>query len=161
VVSIYPHAHYLAKEMRGTATLPDGRVTPLIWIKQWDVRWQDQYRYRAPVFLPKGTTLQMRFSYDNSASNPRQRNRPPQRVLWGPQSTDEMGALWLEVIPRRREDAGVLTSDFDRRSLAADLASAEQFVRTRPGEPAAHTRLGTKYVQAGRVGRRGRASSRR
>jgi Flp pilus assembly protein TadD len=150
-VSNYPHAHYLAKEMRGTATLPDGTVTPLIWIKQWDVRWQDQYRYRTPVFLPKGTTLRMRFTYDNSAANPRQRNRPPQRVLWGPQSTEEMGALWLEVILRRAEDAGLFAADYYRRTLAADLASAEQLVRTRPLEPAAHTRLGTKYVQAGRV----------
>ena len=33
-VSVYPHAHYLAKEMRGTATLPDGTEKPLIWIRQ-------------------------------------------------------------------------------------------------------------------------------
>jgi Flp pilus assembly protein TadD len=150
-VSIYPHAHYLAKEMRATATLPNGTVTPLIWIKQWDVRWQDQYRFRSPVFLPKGTTLRMRFTYDNSASNPRQRNRPPQRVRWGARSTDEMGALWLEVIPRSAEEAGLLVADFNRRGLAADIAGAEQQVRTSPAEPAAHTRLGIKYAQAGRV----------
>ena len=33
VLSVYPHAHYLAKEMKGTATLPDGTVKPLIWIR--------------------------------------------------------------------------------------------------------------------------------
>ena len=69
-VSIYPHAHYLAKEMRGTATLPDGSERPLIWIRQWDFRWQDRYRYRSPLFLPQGTRLSMRFTYDNSAANP-------------------------------------------------------------------------------------------
>ncbi|HEY6506771.1 MAG TPA: hypothetical protein VIY56_02085, partial [Vicinamibacterales bacterium] len=102
-VSIYPHAHYLAKEMDGTAVLPDGRQVPLIHIRSWDVRWQDQYRYRTPVPLPRGTTVRMRFTYDNSAANPHNRNRPPQRVRWGANSTDEMGALWLEVVPRRPE----------------------------------------------------------
>ena len=32
-VSVYPHAHALAKEMRGTASRPDGTDTPLIWIR--------------------------------------------------------------------------------------------------------------------------------
>src|SRR6185295_18270560 len=50
-VSIYPHAHYLGKEMRGTATLPDGSQKDLLSIRQWDFRWQDRYRYRSPVFL--------------------------------------------------------------------------------------------------------------
>ena len=84
----------------GTATLPDGRVTPLLSIPRWNIRWQDQYRYRTPVVLPRGTTLRMRFVYDNSAANPNNRFQPPRRVQWGPLSTDEMGALWLEVVPR-------------------------------------------------------------
>ncbi len=42
VLSIYPHAHYLARDMKGVATLPDGTVTPLIHIRSWDFRWQDQ-----------------------------------------------------------------------------------------------------------------------
>ena len=117
-VSIYPHAHYLGKEMRGTATLPDGSRKDLLWIRQWDFRWQDRYRYRSPVFLPRGTRLSMRFTYDNSAANPNNRHDPPQRVRSGPRSTDEMGQLWIEVVPRRAEDAAVLNADFVRRSLA-------------------------------------------
>ena len=150
-LSVYPHAHYLAKEMRGTATLPDGGTTDLIWIRRWDVRWQDQYRYRTPVFLPKGTTLRMRFTYDNSAGNPNNRHRPPQRVAWGPLSTDEMGALWLEVVPRRNEDVSVLAADYARRALHADIASAELQVQHRPTDAAAHDSLALKYLQAGRV----------
>ena len=64
-VSVYPHAHYLGKEMRGTATLPDGSQQDLLWIRQWDFRWQDRYRYQSPLFLPRGTRLSMRFTYDN------------------------------------------------------------------------------------------------
>lgn len=150
-VSIYPHAHYLATEMDGTAVLPDGRQVPLIHIRSWDVRWQDQYRYRAPVPLPRGTTLRMRFTYDNSAANPHNRNRPPQRVRWGANSTDEMGALWLEVVPRRPEDAAVLSRDHVVRALKADIAGAELRVRAEPQDASAHNLLATRLMQAGRL----------
>ena len=61
--------------MRGTATLPDGSQKDLLWIRQWDFRWQDRYRYRSPLFLPQGTRLSMRFTFDNSAANPNNRHR--------------------------------------------------------------------------------------
>jgi tetratricopeptide (TPR) repeat protein len=150
-VSIYPHAHYLGKEMRGTATLPDGSQQDLLWIRNWDFRWQDRYRYRTPVFLPRGTRLSMRFTYDNSAANPHNRSDPPQRVRSGPRSTDEMGHLWIEVVPRRREDVAPLNADFARRSLAAAIASAELEVRLDPHVAAAHNTLATRYLQVGRV----------
>jgi Tfp pilus assembly protein PilF len=150
-VSIYPHAHYLGKEMRGTATLPNGSQQDLLWIRRWDFRWQDRYRYRSPVFLPRGTRLSMRFTYDNSAANRNNRNDPPQRVRSGPRSTDEMGQLWIEVVPRRAEDAAVLNADFVRRSVEAAIASAELDVRLDPKVAAAHNVLGTRYLQAGRV----------
>lgn len=151
VVSAYPHAHYLARDMKALATLPDGRQQWLLWIKSWDFRWQDQYRYTTPVLLPKGTKLTMRFTYDNSAGNPHNPRRPPRRVKWGPQSTDEMGALWLEILPRRREDVAALLRDYAVRSLAADIAGAEMQVRTSPGDPLAHNFLATRYLQAGRL----------
>jgi tetratricopeptide (TPR) repeat protein len=150
-VSIYPHAHYLAKEMRGTATLPDGTVKPLVLIRHWDVRWQDQYRYRTPLALPKGTTLAMRFTYDNSESNRNRRTSPPARVTWGPQSTDEMGALWLEVIPHLPQDARLLEQDYFRRALKTDIDAAELQVRARPEEPSAHNLLAMRLLQAGRA----------
>ena len=150
-VSIYPHAHYLGKEMRGTATLPDGSQQDLLWIRQWDFRWQDRYRYRSPVFLPQGTRLSMRFTYDNSAANPNNRTDPPQRVRSGPRSTDEMGQLWIEVVPRRAEDRARLNADFVRRSLLAAIASAELDVRLEPDVAAAHNVLATRYLPVGRV----------
>ena len=151
VISIYPHAHYLAKEMIGTAVLPDGSRQTLVSIPQWDIRWQDQYRYQTPLSLPKGTTLGMRFTYDNSDRNTNNPARPPQRVRWGPKSTDEMAALWLEVIPRRAEDAARLETDHVERALRADIAAAEALVRASPGDARTHNYLATKYVQAGRV----------
>src|SRR5688572_31492622 len=150
-VSIYPHAHYLGKEMRGTATLPDGSQQDLLWIRRWDFRWQDRYSYRSPVVLPRGTKLSMRMTFDNSAANPNNRTRPPQRVRSGPRSTDEMAQIWLEVVPRRPEDAAVLNAEFTRRSLLGAIAAAELDVRLNPTVAAAHNTLATRYLQAGRV----------
>jgi tetratricopeptide (TPR) repeat protein/mono/diheme cytochrome c family protein len=151
VLSVYPHAHYLARQMLGTATLPDGTTRTLISIPSWDFRWQDQYRYATPVFLPKGTTLSMRFTYDNSDGNRRNPRRPARRVKWGPQSTDEMGALWLEILPRDRADVPALLKDFVARTLRADIAGAEMQVAVSPADPLAHNFLATRYLQAGRV----------
>jgi Flp pilus assembly protein TadD len=99
VLGIYPHAHYLGKDLEGWATLPDGQKKWLIRIPGWDIDRQSVYRYRAPVFLPKGSTVHMRYLYDNSANNVHNPHSPPVRVRAGNQSTDEMAHLWLQVLP--------------------------------------------------------------
>ncbi|MCC6538443.1 MAG: hypothetical protein IT162_12885 [Bryobacterales bacterium] len=102
---IIPHAHFLARTMRGWAVLPDGRRLNLLTIRDWDFNWQMQYRYRDEMPLPAGTRLEMEFTYDNSAANPRNPSRPPRRVTWGPASTDEMAGLHVQITPAREEDA--------------------------------------------------------
>ena len=47
------HAHYLAKTMKMTATLPDGNTKTLLSIGDWDFAWQDQYQFKNFVFFPK------------------------------------------------------------------------------------------------------------
>jgi hypothetical protein len=102
--AIAPHAHYLGKEMKVDAHLPDGSVTPLLWIKDWDFNWQGQYRYETPVKLPKGTRVEMEFSYDNSAGNPQNPSSPPKMVRWGEQTTDEMAVTFLGILLPKPED---------------------------------------------------------
>jgi mono/diheme cytochrome c family protein len=102
---IIPHAHYVCKEMKGIAILPDGRRIWLIRIPDWNFDWQEQFRYREPVRLPAGTRLEMEFVYDNSAENPRNPSQPPARVKWGPGATDEMAGLHLQVVPVDAADA--------------------------------------------------------
>jgi Tfp pilus assembly protein PilF/mono/diheme cytochrome c family protein len=99
LLAIYPHAHYLGKDIQAFATLPDGTRKTLIHIPLWNLSWQAVYRYAEPVFLPKGTTVGLRYVYDNSADNPLNPNHPPVRVQAGNRSTDEMCHLWLQVLP--------------------------------------------------------------
>src|SRR5207302_1341727 len=89
VLRIYPHAHYLGKDMSVTAKLPDGATKTLLHIAHWDFNWQDEYQYTQPVALPKGTTVSMKFTYDNSAGNPHNPHTPPVRVRFGPEANDE------------------------------------------------------------------------
>lgn len=107
-VGIVPHAHLLAHDIKCNAYLPDGSVTPLIWIKDWDFNWQGQYQYEKPVKLPKGTKIEMEFTYDNSTENPRNPSKPPKRVTWGEQTTDEMALCWVQVMPANESDAMAL-----------------------------------------------------
>jgi Tetratricopeptide repeat len=99
VLAVYPHAHYLGHVLEGYATLPSGERKSMIRIGNWDPAWQSVYRYKEPLFLPKGTLISMRYHYDNSGANVRNPNQPPKRVRAGNQATDEMGHLWLEVLP--------------------------------------------------------------
>jgi Flp pilus assembly protein TadD/mono/diheme cytochrome c family protein len=98
-LGIYPHAHYLGKRLEAWSAAPDGSRTPLILIKDWDIDRQSVYTYRKPVLLPAGSVIHMRYVYDNSDANPRNPSNPPVRVHNGNQSTDEMGHLWLQVLP--------------------------------------------------------------
>ncbi len=97
--TVVPHAHYLCREFRLAATLPDGRIRPLLWIQDWDFDWQDQYRFARPVKLPKGTILTFAAYFDNSEDNPRNPNKPPKRIRYGVESQDEMCACHLEFLP--------------------------------------------------------------
>src|SRR5271156_2349450 len=99
VLGIYPHAHYLGKRMEAWATLPDQQKKWLILIPSWDIDRQSVYRYRSPVFLPKGSVVHMRYTYDNSSANEHNPHTPPVRVKAGNRSEDEMAHLWLQVLP--------------------------------------------------------------
>jgi hypothetical protein len=104
LIGITPHAHLLCKEMKVDAHFPDGRDETLIWIKDWDFNWQGTYRYQAPIKLPKGTRIDMRYVYDNSAANPHNPSQPPKAVKFGEQTTDEMGFVFLQVaLPDRAQ----------------------------------------------------------
>jgi len=123
--SVGAHAHYVGKDIKATATLPDGTVKPILWIPDWDFAWQDRYNYKDPVFLPKGTRMDVRIVYDNSADNPRNPSNPPKRVLWGEQSTDEMGSVTMQVVAVHKEDEPVLQKFFTERTQEAIQAGIQ------------------------------------
>ena len=178
LLAIYPHAHYLGKDLLATAILPDGSVKTLIHIPQWNLNWQAVYRYQEPVRLPGGTTIRMRYVYDNSEQNPLNPNDPPQRVRGGNRSKDEMAHLWMQVLPHNfdpksgdprmilqtvmaRHDVEKDPDDFESRyNLAAMLQAHgeiddaikhyEVALRLRPRDSTANNALGAALIASGR-----------
>jgi Flp pilus assembly protein TadD/mono/diheme cytochrome c family protein len=116
-LGIYPHAHYLGKQLEAWSIAPDGKRTPLVLIKDWDIDRQSVYSYRKPLLLPAGSVLHMRYVYDNSPANPRNPARPPVRVHNGNRSTDEMGHLWLQVLPVHATERNAAGNQVDSRML--------------------------------------------
>jgi len=135
VMGLYPHAHYLGKDMLAYATLPDGAKKTLIHIPHWNLNWQAVYRYAEPVRLPKGTVVSLRYVYDNSEENPLNPNHPPARVVGGNRSSDEMCHLWLQVLPVNFDPA-----QGDPR-MALQEALARHNVEKNPGDFEAHYNL--------------------
>jgi len=90
ILQVMPHMHLLGRTMTVTAKLPDRTQRALINMADWSFRWQQTYRYKEPVKLPKNTVLTMTAHYDNSTQNPNNPYHPPRRIKWGSLSTDEM-----------------------------------------------------------------------
>jgi len=136
--SVGAHAHYLGKEMKLTATLPDGAVKTLLWIKDWDFSWQERYRFKDFVTLPAGTRLDAIVSYDNSAANKRNPSRPPVHVTWGEESTDEMGSIGLQVVAATRGELPQLQRAFNAhlRTAATTRPGLKQLLQKRAGDRA-------------------------
>ncbi|MBI5757475.1 MAG: redoxin domain-containing protein [Planctomycetales bacterium] len=108
VLDITPHMHQLGREIVATATLPDGRVEPLILIEDWDFNWHDHYVYSRPLRLPRGTRIDVSAVFDNSAANPRNPNFPPRTVRWGEQTSDEMCVCFFQVTTDQPDHLGQL-----------------------------------------------------
>jgi Flp pilus assembly protein TadD/mono/diheme cytochrome c family protein len=173
VLAVYPHAHYVAREVRAVARRPDGTTEWLVHIDDWNLDWQAVYELAAPLRLPRGTVIEMRWTYDNSPANARNPNSPPRRVVAGNRAADEMSHLWLQVLPDRREDLARLQEavmlrrlekypgDFVAHAnlgallqsegrLDAALTHLQKAVEARPDQPAARNSLATALLAAGR-----------
>ncbi|HVK57623.1 MAG TPA: tetratricopeptide repeat protein, partial [Candidatus Kapabacteria bacterium] len=150
LAGILPHAHFLARRMEGWAVLPDGRTEPLIRINDWDFNWQGDYRYEKPVRLPKGSSLKMRYSYDNSTNNANNPSSPPQRVNYGPQSSDEMAELWFQFVAPLTNDLSALADARQAKMAKVFWDRCEHRLRQNPRDAAAHSEFGLLLFQVRR-----------
>lgn len=151
VLAAYPHTHYLGHRVESFAQLPDGSTRWLLRIDDWDFNWQDEYRYAIPVPLPAAATVVMRYTLDNSAGNPRNPHKPPARVTYGQQSTDEMAELTLQVLPTNPADLSRLTADMARKLRTDNIEGFRTLIARNPTDHVSHTALGVRYLEDGNV----------
>ena len=151
LLGVGPHAHYLGKSVHGYAVMTDGTSKELILIKDWDFNWQGEFRYAEPIVLPKGATLVMNWTYDNSTNNIRNPNHPPKRVRHGPETTDEMGELWFQVLPRNPKERGLFEQDFYGHLAQLAIDYNEWLVQENPSNAEAHTKAGRAELYFGQT----------
>src|SRR5262249_28192020 len=97
-----------------------------------------------------GTTLSMRWVYDNSPNNPRNPERPPKRARWGQHSSDEMGDLWIQVLTQNETDLVTLTRQFRAKVAFEDVNGYEAEIDRHPHNAALHDDAALLYLEIGR-----------
>lgn len=94
---VWPHMHLLGKTFKSYAVTPQGDTIPLVSIPNWDFKWQEIYRYKKLIKIPKGSILTIEALYDNTKSNPNNPSNPPRMVFSANdmKTTDEMMTMLL------------------------------------------------------------------
>ncbi len=92
VFSSLPHSHKICTEILNYAYKASGTpdTIPLMKINDWEFHWQFYYYYRNLVKIPPGYRYHGVHVYDNTASNPHNPFSPPQTIIPGVNSNDEM-----------------------------------------------------------------------
>jgi tetratricopeptide (TPR) repeat protein len=152
LLAIMPHAHYLAREVVCRAIPAGGTPRELLRISRWDFNWQDLYRYRKPLALGRGTRIEFTIGYDNSAANVRNPHRPPRRVTYGPQSSDEMAEIWLQFMPEDTNDLATLRKLKSLTDARETAAFYRHFLESHPDDAPAHVGLGKALGPLGQSG---------
>jgi hypothetical protein len=120
-LAVSPHMHLLGRDIRMTATYPNGRSRDLIHIPDWDPAWQNTYYFEKPIPLPKGTVVKVVARFDNS-DHPRNPNQPPRLVKWGHGANDEMCIGYIGVVKAGQD----LTRPGERDDLFKVFAKQRQ-----------------------------------
>ncbi|TAH19902.1 MAG: hypothetical protein EAZ08_07515 [Cytophagales bacterium] len=107
LLSIQPHAHVLGKSFKAFAITPDGDMIPLIKIDNWDFNWQTTYQFKTLTHVPKGSVIMVEGTYDNTAGNPENPNRPPKGVGYGWRTVDEMMNLIIYYVDYQQGDENI------------------------------------------------------
>ncbi len=115
VTQYFPHMHQRGKDMKYTAIFPDGRREVMLSVPNYDFNWQWNYYLEKPLFLPKGSKVEILSHHDNSAKNPN--NPDPTKDLWfGEESNNEMmiGAFAYYVAEGKRPKPWNANADVER-----------------------------------------------
>ena len=116
VLSVNPHMHLIGKTFVAYALPPQGDTIKLVKINKWDFRWQYYYTYSNPVKIPKGSTIHVYGTYDNTDKNPFNPFHPPQRIIQGEgnesmQTTEEMFQFIFTYMPYKIGDEKITLKD--------------------------------------------------
>ena len=77
---VWPHMHLLGKSFKAYAATQIGDTIPLVKINEWDFNWQEAYKFKHLLHIPKGSVITIEGTYDNTTNNPYNPFNPPQLI---------------------------------------------------------------------------------
>ena len=120
ILTVNPHMHLLGKSIISFAITLTRDTIPLIKIDDWDFKWQYFYTFKNMVKIPKGSTIIVEASFDNTINNPYNPNFPPdtvsEKVNWNGKgsmrTTDEMLQFIITYLPYQNEDEKIALDSY-------------------------------------------------
>lgn len=77
VAALHPSPEHPIDSARVVAYLPNGDIEPLIWLYQFDPKWNRTFHFREPLELPAGTRIEstspLRVALETNGSSPHAR----------------------------------------------------------------------------------------
>ena len=125
--AIAPHQHLLGKSFKIWVITPDNDSIPLISIPLWDFHWQLLYSYPFMVKLPDNSIIHAMAVYDNTIYNPNNPHNPPENVVYGESSEDEMFKYFLNSLEYQPGDEDIV---LDSNWIATAAPPIEGIVAT-------------------------------
>jgi hypothetical protein len=109
VMYVWPHMHLLGKSFMAYGISPMGDTIRLTHVPQWDFRWQEIYKFKKLVHIPRGTRLVIEGTYDNTTANPFNPSKPPRFVMSSGdmRTNDEMLTLMMVFLPYKEGDENI------------------------------------------------------
>jgi mono/diheme cytochrome c family protein len=108
LISTMPHMHLIGQSLYCWGETPNNGDIPLVGIDHWDFHWQYSYMYPSLLHLPDNTNLRAYAFYDNTPNNPHQPNDPPQPVLGGEETDDEMLVVFFVYAQYQNGDENIV-----------------------------------------------------
>jgi hypothetical protein len=78
-----------------TAVSPDGRRSVMLWIREYDFRWKARYILKKPLWLERGSRIEIDVYFGDSAENPHNPGNPGQKPAGGRSIPDETCTVLL------------------------------------------------------------------
>ena len=98
LLTVFPHMHLVGKSIEAYAVSATNDTIPFVRINNWDFEWQGFYNFKKVKVLNAGTKLYGKAVYDNTSANPNNPNSPPQLVVAGESTTDEMFLVYFHYL---------------------------------------------------------------
>ena len=107
ILTVNPHMHLLGKSIKAYAVSNENDTINLIYIPNWNFRWQFFYTYPKMIKIPQGSVIYVSATFDNTLDNPENPFDPPRTIRERKGSmgtTDEMFQFIITYLPYKDGD---------------------------------------------------------